>query len=230
MPEETTGLDLVGIGKLAQAIPDTVWKKLVDTACDTFSKTISPLTATTSGLGRLIEAKFDGMVEAQKVYAADTIQRAQKKIDQTKNTDTGTNKRVKSVVLIDAIEKSSIETDEGFREIWANLIANEFLGGQVHPEFPRVLERLSYEDAVVFLEIAEKNQKDKIKRAIKSITVSLLLGIGTISLSLREETDFHREHLKNLHLVRSSESNWSLTLFGEEFLKAVTDPSFSLEE
>jgi hypothetical protein len=226
MSEESTGLDLVGIGKLAQAIPDTAWKKLVDTACDTFSRTITPLTATTVGLGRLIEAKFDGMVEAQKIYAADTIQRAQNKIEQANK---GVSKRAKSAVLINAIEKSSIETDESLRQVWANLIANEFLEGQVHPEFPRVLERLSYEDALVFLEIAEKSKKDKVKIAISSIALSLPF-VGTLRVLLNEEIDFHREHLRNLHLVYVSDGNWYVTLFGEEFLRAVADPSFSSQE
>ena len=228
MAEDDTGLDLVGIGKLAQAIPDTAWKKLVDTACDTFTQIISPLTSTTAGLGRLIEAKFDGMVEAQKVYAAETVQRAQKKIQQSNQEIKG---KLKSVVIINAIEKASIESDEGFREIWANLIANEFLAGQVHPEFPRVLERLSYEDAIVFLEIAEKNQKDKVKRAIKSVTVSLsVFGVTLSSLLDEDEADFHREHLRNLHLIQKSDGIWTVTLFGEEFLKSVTDPSFGLKD
>ncbi|MGD1809554.1 hypothetical protein ACP6PL_29540 [Dapis sp. BLCC M126] len=30
MSKETTGLDLVGRGKLAQAIPNTAWKNFVD--------------------------------------------------------------------------------------------------------------------------------------------------------------------------------------------------------
>ena len=41
-------LDIAGIGKVAEAIPKEGWKKAIDTACDTFTDLISPITKTTA--------------------------------------------------------------------------------------------------------------------------------------------------------------------------------------
>jgi hypothetical protein len=223
MTEEDKSLDLAGIGKLGKAIPDAAWLKLVNTACDTFSTIIAPITSTTMGLGKLIEAKFDGMIDAQKVLAADAVQRANQKIKKSNKIPKG---KIKSTVIISAIEKSSIETDDNIRDLWANLIANEILEGDVHPEFPRLVERLSSNDAIVLLEIAEKSQKEKIKLAVLAVTLSLNILGASLSALLEDESDFNREHLRNLHLIQKSEGIWKLTLFGEEFLKSVSDPSF----
>ena len=106
------------------------------------------------------------------------------------------------------------------------MIANEILEGDVHPEFPRLVERLSSNDAIVLLEIAEKSQKEKIKLAVLAVTLSLNILGASLSALLEDESDFNREHLRNLHLIQKSEGIWKLTLFGEEFLKSVSDPSF----
>ena len=52
MSEDGTG-DLAGIGKIAEAIPEAGWQKAIDTACDTFTDLIAPITRTTAGLGGL---------------------------------------------------------------------------------------------------------------------------------------------------------------------------------
>jgi hypothetical protein len=78
MNEEDKSLDFTGIGKVAKAIPAKSWNILVTTACDTFSQLIAPITATTYGLGRLIQAKFNGMTDVQKVLAADAVNRAKR--------------------------------------------------------------------------------------------------------------------------------------------------------
>ena len=222
MPEEDKSLDLTGVGKLAKAIPERSWQKLVNTACDTFKKTVAPITATTGGIGRLIEAKFNGMVDAQKVLAAETVKRAKEKVDASSKKPKG---RLKSVIIVNAIEKASIESDDTIRDIWSNLIANEILDGSVHPEFPKILERISSNDAVVLLEIAEGSKKEKVKWAVRTMSAKIaVLGIAFEAL-LEEESDFHREHLKNLNLIKKVDGGWKLTLIGEEFLKSVTDPS-----
>lgn len=222
MSDSDQSLDLVGLGKLASAIPDPAWQKLVDTACDTFSAIVLPITATTEGLGRLIEARFNRLTDVEKVFAADTVQKAQKKAANSSNKIQG---KVKSTVMISAIEKAAVETDETIRDIWANLIANELLGKDVHPEFPLILERLSSNDALVLVEIAEGSQKDKMKQIVKAVASNLnVIGLSFASL-VQEETDFYREHLKNLSLIRNSEGTWRLTLIGEKFLESVSDPS-----
>lgn len=222
MSDSDQSLDLAGFGKLANAIPDPAWQKLVDTACDTFSSIVFPLTATTEGLGRLIKARFDRLTDVEKVLAADAVQKAQKKVANSSNKVQG---KVKSTVMISAIERASVETDKNIRDIWANLIANELLGKDVHPEFPLILERLSSNEALVLVEIAESSQKDKMKQIVKAVALNLnVMGLSFASL-VQEETDFYREHLKNLALIRSSEGTWRLTLIGEKFLESVSDPS-----
>jgi hypothetical protein len=105
MSDEDKSLDLTGMGKLAKAIPASSWNKLVKTACDTFTQLLAPITAATTGLGRLIQAKFDGMVDAQKVLAADAVKKATKKVANTGRKPKG---NPKSLILIKAIDNASI--------------------------------------------------------------------------------------------------------------------------
>ena len=223
MSDDDKSLDLTGMGKLAKAIPASSWNRLVKTACDTFSSLLSPITAATTGLGRLIQAKFDGMVDAQKVLAADSVRRAKEKVENTGRRPKG---NPKSIILIKAIENASNETEDNLRDIWANLIANEILDNKVHPEFPRTLERLSSNDAVTLTEIAEESRKDSVKKATRSVIHGLQIMGVSFSALVEEDSDFSREHLKNLNIITKSSGQWRLTLFGEEFLKAVADPAF----
>ena len=221
--DEDKSLDLTGMGKLAKAIPASSWNKLVKTACDTFTQLLAPITAATTGRGRLIQAKFDGMVDAQKVLAADAVKKATKKVANTGRKPKG---NPKSLILIQAIDNASNETDVNLREIWSNLMANEILDNQVHPEFPRLLERLSSNDAVTLAEIAEESRKDSVKRATRAIVYGLKIMGVSFSALVEEASDFSREHLRNLNLIKKTSGQWRLTLFGEEFLKAVADPAF----
>lgn len=225
MAEDDGGVDLVGIGRVAQAIPEAGWKKAIDTACDTFSDLIAPITKTTAGLGALIQAKFDTMIDIQKVFAADTVDRARRK---TQHLQPRQNPRPSARVLVRAIEEASLESDENLRDIWANLIANEIHGGTVHPEFPQILVRLNASDALVLAQIAEKNTKNTMKAYARALTASVsVFGIG-ISTIMGEGSDAHHEHLERLALVKQRDGFWELTHFGEEFVAAVTDPSFPI--
>ena len=217
----------VALGKqkcpVLKILPASSWDRLVKTACDTFSQLVFPITASTSGLGRLIQAKFDGMVDAQKVLAADVVRSAKEKLERTGRSSKG---RPKAIVLVKAIETASNETDDNVREIWANLIANEILDNQVHPEFPRILERMSSNDAITLAEIAESSRKDSVKKATRVFAYGLeIMGIRFSAL-VEEATNFSREHLRNLNLIEKNSGQWRLTLTGEEFLKAVADPTF----
>ena len=230
MSDDDRSLDLTGVGKLAKAIPASSWNKLVKTTCDTFSQLVSPITESTSGLGRLIRAKFDGMIDAQKVLAADAVRRAKDKVEKTGRTP---RDKPKAIVLLKAVENASYETDQNLRDIWSNLIANEILENQVHPEFPRLLERMCSNDAVTLAEIAEStesNRKDSVKHATRAFVYGLQIMGVSFSTLVEEQTDFCREHLKNLNLIRKRSGQWRLTLTGEEFLKAVADPSFEYTE
>lgn len=223
MSEDDKSLDLTGIGKFAKAVPAASWNRLVKTACDTFSQLIEPITATTYGLGKLIQAKFEGMVDAQKVLAADAVYRAKQKVEKSTKKPIG---NPKAIVLVKSIESASNESDENVREIWANLIANEIVNNNVHPEFPRILERLSAMDAATLAEIGEKTKKDSVKRAVRAFVFHLSIAGVSFSAFVADEYDFSTEHLKNLGLIKRDSGQWFLTLIGEEFLKAVSDPTF----
>lgn len=214
-------LDIAGIGKVAEAIPKEGWKKAIDTACDTFTDLISPITKTTAGLGGLIQAKFDSMIDVQKVFAADAVHRARLK---SQHIEASRRIPPSARVLVSAIEEASVESDENLRDIWANLIANEMAVGGVHPEFPKILARLSAEDAVVLSKIAEQNSKADVKAYAKALVGSIsVMGFALADL-VAKGSDAHHEHLKRLALIGKRDGNWVLTHFGEEFVGAVSDP------
>lgn len=224
MADDSGGADLAGIGEVAKAIPKAGWKKAIDTACDTFSDLIAPITKTTAGLGGLIQAKFDSMIDVQKVFAADAVQRARLK---TQGLDHSRNPRPSARVLVKAIEEASVESDENLRDIWANLIANEISGVQVHPEFPNILSRLSAADALVLAEIAEKNEKKTMKAYARALTSSISVFGVSVTAVVGEGSDAHHEYLERLALIEKRDGFWGLTHFGENFVTAVTDPTFS---
>ena len=217
------GLDVLGAGKLAKAIPAKVWTLVVGTACDTFSSAIAPFTSTTSGIGRLITAKFDRLVEAEKLLASQAMARAAEKVKNSKKIPSG---RAKANIVIAAIEFSATETDEILRELWANLLAQEIVAGTVHPEFPRILSRLSSSDAQVLAQIAESevDESRELKRAIKRFGATFSIPGATINaLAPDEAGTFTHEHLANLNLTRRRDGLWALTLTGKAFIQSVTD-------
>lgn len=122
------GLDLLGTGILVQAIPAKAWTQAVGTACDTCTSAIALFTATTSGIGRLITAKFD----AEKVLATLTMSYPTEKATKSKKIPHGT---AKASIVIAATESSTTEIDAVQRELWAKLFAQEFANETVHPEF-----------------------------------------------------------------------------------------------
>ena len=126
-----------------KAIPPGAWKRLVDTACNIVESTIAPITETAAGLGKLIEAKFNRLVEVEKVLAGQAISSAKQKAKAS-----GKKQSVpRPQILLQVIEHTASEADSGVRELWSNLLANEMIGVSVHPEIGRVLARLSSEDA-----------------------------------------------------------------------------------
>lgn len=223
---EENSLDLIGVGKLAKAIPAKSWSQIVDTACLTFREVFAPITSTTSGLGRLIDAKFDRLVDAEKVLVAKAMANAAKKAGGKKRTH---NRLPKASILIGSIERTAIETDGVLRELWSNLIAQELIDGSVHPEFLSILSRLSAADAHVLAKIAE-NEKDpnfKTKKIAARFKVSLVGIVISGADIFREETTFSTEHLSNLGLIGSENGIWSLTLTGKAFISAVSDPTLA---
>jgi len=215
-------IDLTGAGKVAEAIPDTAWVQLVDTACTTFKDVLAPLTSLTSGAGRLIESKFDRLLEAEKVLAAEMLNSAAQKARKRKKTHQS-RRTLNANLMINAIEKSGAETDPVIRELWSNLLAEEISEGEAHPEFARILGRLSGHDAQILAEIAEQEADKSV--AFKKTANSFMASISMfgISLEIRQNGSFNHEHLKSLGLIERQSGAWELTLTGEAFIHAVSD-------
>lgn len=215
--------DITGMGKLAKAIPHKAWNQLVDTACTTFREALAPLTSITSGVGRLISARFDRLVDAEKVLAAENLAKAQRKVAKSGRA---TSKKPKSNIIIAAIEASGTQTDLLLRELWANLLAQELVTGNVHPEFPHILSRLSASDAQLLAHIAER---DRAKREdLQKIVTKFSAGIKALGISVSvigsESASFTHDHLYHLNLIARQESVWRITYTGRAFIESVTDP------
>ena len=224
MSESKGGLDLGGLGKIAEAIPREGWNKIIDTAAETFSDLIAPITKTTAGLGGLIQGKFDAMIDVQKVFAADAVYRARLKCEQVGGEP---NPRPSARVVIDAIEEASVESDDNLREIWSNLLANELTSGGVHPEFPKILARMSADDAHLLSSVTSDSKSNLNRKLANKVTAEIIHAFG-ISVGLswkRSKSSFSIEHLERLGLIREADGEIALTKFGEQFVRAVSDPS-----
>lgn len=219
-------LDATGIGRIAEAIPKEGWKKAIDTACDSFTDLIAPITKTTAGLGGLIQAKFDAMIDVQKVFAADALYRARQK---TQHLEADPKIRPSARVLVSSIEQASIESDDSLRDIWANLIANEMVSGDVHPEFPGILSRMSAADAIVLSKIAEKEPSNFLQAGAVALGASLSTTIFASNL-FQGDSDASHEHLKRLALIEQMNGVWVLTHFGRDFVRAVTSPAVDFDQ
>ena len=185
--DDDNSLDLTGVGKLAKAIPPKAWSQIVDTACTTFRDAIAPFTATTSGVGRLITAKFDRLVDAEKVLAAENMDKASKKVFASKKKPSGT---AKPPIIAAAVEASGNETDLLLRELWSNLLAQEILTGNVHPEFPRILTRMAAHDAQLLATIAEREKGNniEIRRAIKQLSAKISFFAVAIDVAVPDRS------------------------------------------
>jgi hypothetical protein len=211
-------LDIVGLGKLAKAIPDQAWTSAVDTACSTFKQVIAPITALTSGTGRLIEAKFDRLVDAEKVIVSQTLLLAEEKSSRSRHKRKG---NPKPSIILKVIEESSSEVDLTLRELWTNLLANELVDNSIHPELVRILQRLSALDAQMLLAIARASDP---KLPIRIIFMTLE-AVSGVSMHQIEPENFILAHLSSLDLIKRSDGAWKLTITGSAFLEAVSDPT-----
>lgn len=225
---ENKSLDIAGIGEAAKAIPPDAWKQAVDTACTTFREVLAPITATTSGIGRLIQAKFDRLVDAEKILAAQTMKNAAEKVAKSNKKPSG---KAKARVVVAAIEASASDTDAIIHQLWSNLLAQELLDGTVHPEFTTLLSKLNSHDAQLLANIAEENKDSSLSKTIKRTLVAISIGyklmisdVASLFLT-KSETSFFHEHLESLNLIRKFNGVWSLTATGWAFIEAVSDPS-----
>jgi hypothetical protein len=215
-------LDIVGVGRAMKALPPGAWKRLVDTACNILEAVVAPITETAAGLGKLIEAKFERLVEVEKVLVAEAITSAKRKA-----RDSGKKQNApRPQILLQVIERAASEADSGIRELWSNLLANELTGVSVHPEIGRVLARLSSEDAQILAAIAEGKPNKYTVLFAEAIRIALRLSPFGIRVSFGSDpVTFNHAHLQNLGLIEREEGKWRLSVFGDGFIRAVTDPS-----
>lgn len=217
------GLDLAGIGKLARCIPAKSWERLTETACKTFESVIAPITATTGGIGRLIAAKFDRLLEAEKVFAAEAIRNATAKANKSGKAPSG---RAKANVIIEVLNATATESDEILRDLWENLLAQEILDGQVHPEFPAILRRLSAQDAQMLSEIASTRPSNWVAAISRELVKLVPGGLANVIFEAGKK-NFSRDHLRRLGVIEVEGGMFSLSILGQEFIKAVSDPTLA---
>lgn len=185
---DDNSLDLTGAGKLAKAIPAKAWNRLVDTACDTFGKCLAPITETTGGIGRLISAKFDRLVETEKIMTAEPFQKASEKVKKAKRAPRG---NYKPGIIVKVIEEAPKQTDINIRELWENLLAQEILDGSVHPEVVNILSRINSEDAQPLANIAEVSPPMIIKGGCNVIYEISLSRHCRVKLFNKHETSLY---------------------------------------
>jgi hypothetical protein len=120
--------------------------------------------------------------------------------------------------------------------LWANLLAQELLDGDVHPEVVKILSRINAQDAQTLAEIAEKSEKDDYVRSFSSsimgtnveedgtLSASVsMLGISA-SMKKRPKYSFSEKFLESLGLIERSGKKWELTAIGEGFVASVSEP------
>ncbi|NEP61173.1 MAG: DUF4393 domain-containing protein [Symploca sp. SIO2G7] len=222
-----TGIDITGIGKAMKAIPPSAWQQMVDTACTTVEKVLSPITETAHGIGRLIKAKFDRLIDVEQVMAAESIASAQRKAQESGQPI----KMPQPQILLQVIENTSSEVDGGVRELWSNLLAQEMITQGIHPEIGRILSRLSFEDAQLLVAITETQPNKWTQMFSEAVTLAFSVTAFGIKVNFNSDPQtFNHAHLQNLGLIERYEGKWKLTIFGEGFIKAVTDPSIKLKQ
>lgn len=142
------GLDLIGAGRIAEAIPDEVYVQTAEVVTGTFQKLVAPLTETTAGLGRYLKQKFDSMVDVERALTAFAIEKAVARArERAKVQGVGVHGPGHAKTFVNAIENASRETDSELHEMWVNLIAGDLSDRPAHPHFVQLLSELNSDEA-----------------------------------------------------------------------------------
>ncbi|MFH0781544.1 MAG: Abi-alpha family protein [Pseudomonadota bacterium] len=199
---------------VAKALPKEAWNKLAETTCNTFEKLIYPLTATTEGIGKLIQTKFESLNVQQQIIAAKCLEETSAKIKYKQPEE---HVAIKPLVIYEALENTDQQTDNTIRSLWSNLLAREFTEGSIHPEIAKILSKITSQDALLLLKIAEKDAGPISVMVLKAFASKITLGL------LNEKRSFNHVHLENLDLIQEIELVWRLTTTGREFMRCVSD-------
>ncbi|WP_146093244.1 Abi-alpha family protein [Xanthomonas sp. CFBP 7912] len=156
---EKGGLDLIGLGAVAKAIPDEVYKASAYALIDIIQKLTAPITETTGGLGRFISQKFENMTVAERTLGEYAIARAHIK-GQAKLKQMGGDfvAPQSSRSFLCSIEDASKEIQPDLQEMWSSLIASQLIEGSCHPHFIEVMRHLSSDEAALLTEMLPKHK------------------------------------------------------------------------
>ena len=190
-------------------IPKEVWGATVEV----INKLIYPITATTVGVGKLIEQKFSTLNDVQKIIAEQTLREAADKISKVKNSDFK-NVVVKPQVIYTVLENTDSQSDDFIRSLWANITARELSEGSVHPEIVRLFSKLTAPDLIVLGELhAEGSSITKL--LFKALSSTYTLGIS------RDPKSFHHVYLADLGLIDEISGKWFITTKGKELMRCI---------
>jgi len=190
-------------------IPKEVWGATVEV----INKLIYPITATTAGVGKLIEQKFSTLNSVQKIIAEQTLREAIEKISKSKNTDF-TNVVVKPKVIYTVLENTDSQSDDFIRSLWANVTARELSEGSVHPEIVRLFSKLTAPDLIVLSELHAQGSSIT-KLLFKALSSAYTLGIS------RDPKSFHHVYLADLGLIDEVSGKWFITTKGKELMRCI---------
>lgn len=214
-------LSIMSITKAIESIPASAWNRVAGTICETFEKLVSPVIELTSGSGRVIKACFENLLPPEKVVVTQTVALAMNKVRQSDAKRFG---NMKPKILIDCIKASESQTDPTIQALWANLLAQESLYGNVHPTVTEILGRLCAADAQLLASIAER-QRGETKNRLMLKLFATAVGVHTDLEA--DKASFSHFRLEELKLVTRVEPKkiWLVTTEGWLFIKCVTDPS-----
>jgi hypothetical protein len=148
------GFDLIGFGKIANAIPQKVYERAAGTLLKTFEDLTAPITETTGGLGRYLRQKFDNMVDAEKAIATYVVELAIARASRRMESKGGVIVPPQSSkTFVRSIEEASQETEPLLHEMWVNLIASQLANGISHPHFVEILAHFSPAEARLLIEL-----------------------------------------------------------------------------
>jgi hypothetical protein len=192
-------------------VPKEVWGASVEV----INKLIYPITATTVGIGKLIEQKFSTLNEVQKLIAEQTLREATDKITKVNNNDF-TNVVVKPQVIYTVLDNSDSQSDDFIRSLWANVTARELSEGSVHPEIVRLFAKLTAPDLMVLTDLYAENVTIT-KMLFKALSSTYTLGIS------RDPKSFHHVYLSDLGLIDEVSGKWFITTKGKELMRCISD-------
>ena len=227
MSNKDKSLDLVGIGKLAKAIPDSVYEQGTETITSTFIKLVAPITETTSGIGRYIQQKFDNMVDIEKSILTYSIQNAQDRAVE-KNLKIGHVATPKNLIKI--IEEVSKETDPILNTLWTNLLCSELTNQETHPFFIDILSKLSVKEAQLLNSLNTFNNIGSIKSSTLILPHKITSWVKEnnsnvnkwdFSCNLLYEFGLAKTVTPSMHTNGSGTVTLYRTDIGEDFLNAV---------